>query len=183
MKGCLDVPDEALQVASTPDFSGAQAIATAGMAAKAIYGVLHTKFDRGIKDVRAVAERLDVFRSVMGGFEDALLAHLVSLLRAPPALAAGKRKSDRMKPHRLDGLHDALRPVSGLIQLLGEKAPQKYLDFRMAYESIFKSVVTKEMAEIVEHLKAHNLINKTPDEKPSCTATTIIAYGPCLIIG
>lgn len=152
-----------------PDFSTAQAIETSEMAAKVIYGVLRTKFDRGIKDVRAVAERLDAFRAVMSGFEDALLAYLINMLRAPPALAAGKRKSDRLKPHRLDSLNDALKPVSGLIQLLGEMSPQKYVDFRMAYESICKTIVTTEMAEIVEHLKAHNLINKTPDEKPSCT--------------
>ncbi len=150
-------------------------------AAQTVYSVLKTKFERGIKDVRFVAERLDYFRDIAGKFEDALVAHLMNLLQTVPTLATGKRKGDGAMPIRLSLLDRTLTPFGPLVQLIGLMNPQKHLQFKMAYESIARTVLTAEMAEIFEWLRTHNLISKTPDEKPSCKNADFISfnYFPC----
>lgn len=165
--GHLDVPEETLLVLAKPNYSMGS-LKGLEVAARALYAVLHTKFERGIKDIRSVAERLEAFNQVIRAFEDGLLVHLVSLLRNPPIGPAGKHR-EHMKPVRINSVNDALRPYSGLIQLLAQRSPQKFADFRTAYESLGKGIVTTEMNELVEHFKAYNLHGKTPDEKPSCT--------------
>jgi len=163
--GSLEVPESALKTVQTPDFTNTNGITTLELSAKVIYAVLNGKFDRGIKDIRGVAERLDVYRQITGSFEDSLLQYLAGLLKPP---AAGRHKGDRLKPHRMDALNSSLVPLAPLIQLLGQVSPEKYMNFRLMYESIGKAIITGEIAEVLEHLKHHNLALKTPDQKPSC---------------
>jgi hypothetical protein len=177
--GSLEVPEEALKALSRPDFTSPSALAVLQRSANLVYGVLHARFDRGIREMRAVAERLAVLRQATEAFETALLQHLLALLRSVP-MAAGRRKGERLKPHRLDAVNAALLPMAPFIQLLGQRAPQRYQEFRVAYEQLAKATITAEMAEIVEFLKQTCLINKTPDEKPSCKPQFI--SGPLLML-
>lgn len=162
----IAVPEEVLRVLVSPAFAQAGDLC---LAAEQLYGVLETKFDKGIREIRAVAERLAHFRRVLDNYEDALTGHLVGLLRGSPVpMAAGaKRRPERMKLCRLGALDQALLPLAPLIQLQARRAPEKFLAFRSAYEGLAKGTVTREMAEIIEAARAHHLLAKTPDEKPS----------------
>lgn len=58
-----------------------------------------------------------------------------------------------------------LAPYADLIQFLQKASPQAYLEVRMTYESEAKRIVTEELKEIIETVRANYLMRTDPHEK------------------
>lgn len=167
----LALPEEALVLLERAPLDRPEILPEIQQAASLLYEILGAKLERGIREIRGVAERLAFIESAANRFEGRFVGSLRGIIlgAGQPTRLNRKGRLERMKLGALAGVDQMLLPYAPMIAFLGAKSPQCFLDLKLAYEGEARKVVTAELLEIIEAAKQGHLIRRDPADKAYCT--------------
>lgn len=129
----LALPDEALVLLEKAPLDNPEILPEIQKAAGMLYVILGAKMEKGIREIRGVAERLAFVEGAALKFEARFVAGIKAILLggSQPTRLNRKGRLERMKLVQLDLVDQMLLPFAPMIAFMAEHSPQCFLDVKL----------------------------------------------------
>lgn len=128
----LSLPDQALVLLEKAPLDRPEILPQIQEAAGLLYGILGAKMERGIREIRGVAERLAFIEGAASRFEGRFVGGVRGILGAlQPMRLNRKGRLERMKLGGMDVVDQQLMPYAQMISFMASQSPQCFLDLKL----------------------------------------------------